>query len=69
MDNKRKEGVENVIDLDRLNRSALRQFIKWLIIGESRGGEAWSMVKSAKQDTPVMTSLHSLVQLIVLKGL
>ncbi|MEC3419566.1 ATPase, T2SS/T4P/T4SS family [Bacillus cereus] len=54
-----KEGVENVIDLDRLNRSALRQFIKWLIIGESRGGEAWSMVKSAKTGHPVMTSLHS----------
>ncbi|MGH0736093.1 CpaF family protein [Bacillus cereus] len=55
-----REGIENGIDIDRLNRSALRQFIKWLIIGESRGGgDAWGMVKAAKTGHPVITTLHS----------
>lgn len=48
-----------VVSISRLLRSALRNNPDWIIVTETRGGEAFDMVKAAGTGHSVATSLHS----------
>lgn len=53
------EKLENKIGFDELIRAALRNNPNWIIISETRGSEAYSMLKSALSGHNVITTLHS----------
>ena len=56
---KTNEKVENKIDFDKLIKAALRNNPNWIIISETRGSEAYSMLKSALSGHNIITTLHS----------
>ncbi|KAB2439764.1 CpaF family protein [Bacillus luti] len=53
------EVEENAIDFDRLLTNALRQGLKRLLVGESRGGEALKMINFFQTGHPGKTSVHA----------
>ncbi len=53
------EKLENKIGFDELIRAALRNNPNWIIISETRGSEAYSMLKSALSGHNIITTLHS----------
>lgn len=48
-----------VVSISRLLRSALRNNPNWIIVTETRGGEAFDMVKAAGTGHSIMTSFHA----------
>ncbi|PKF98423.1 Type II secretion system protein [Bacillus cereus] len=53
------EVEENAIDFDRLLTNALRQGLKRLLVGESRGGEALKMINFFQTGHSGSTSVHA----------
>jgi pilus assembly protein CpaF len=53
------ESEEMEITFSRLNRSALRNDVDWIIITETRGKEAYDMVKAVMTGHKMMTTLHA----------
>lgn len=56
---KTNEKLENKIGFDQLIKAALRNNPNWIIISETRGSEAYSMLKSALSGHNIITTLHS----------
>lgn len=56
---KTNEKLENKINFDELIKAALRNNPNWIIISETRGSEAYSMLKSALSGHNIITTLHS----------
>lgn len=50
---------KNRIDLSRLVKAALRHHPKWLIVGETRGGELYQLLEAAQTGHNVLTGIHS----------
>ena len=48
-----------IVDISRLLRSAMRNNPNWVIVTETRGGEAYDMVKAAGTGHSIMTSFHT----------
>lgn len=51
--------IEPGIDFDTLIRASLRNNPDWIIISETRGSEAYSMIKSGLSGHKIITTLHS----------
>lgn len=51
--------IEPSIDFDTLIRASLRNNPDWIIISETRGSEAYSMIKSGLSGHKIITTLHS----------
>lgn len=51
--------LENPIDFDALIKASLRNNPDWIIISETRGSEAYSMIKSGLSGHKIITTLHS----------
>lgn len=56
---KSNEKLSRPIDFDTLIKAGLRNNPDWMIISESRGSEAYSMLKSALSGHHIITTLHS----------
>lgn len=53
------ERINYAIDFDKLIKTALRNNPEWIIISETRGSEAYSMLKSCLSGHHIITTLHS----------
>lgn len=52
--------IKEPIGFDELIKTALRNNPDWIIVSETRGSEAYSMLKSALSGHHIITTLHSL---------
>lgn len=52
-------GIKRPIDFDVLIKASLRNNPDWIIISETRGSEAYSMIKSGLSGHKIITTLHS----------
>lgn len=51
--------IKNPINFDSLIKASLRNNPDWIIISETRGSEAYSMIKSGLSGHKIITTLHS----------
>lgn len=53
------DKIVDAVDFDKLIRASLRNNPDWIIISETRGSEAYSMIKSGLSGHKIITTLHS----------
>lgn len=53
------DKIKTPIDFDALIKASLRNNPDWIIISETRGSEAYSMIKSGLSGHKIITTLHS----------